>query len=48
VDGAHSSLTDPRRIVAVGGLPLGTTALSATAEPVAVIAQGPVASAGRA
>jgi len=38
-------LIDFGSTVAVGSLPIGTTALSATAEPVAVIVQEPAASA---
>src|SRR2546429_9293775 len=46
VDGAHSSLIDFSRTVAVGSLPIGTTALRARALPVAVTLQDPAASAG--
>jgi len=44
IDGAHSSLIDFSRAVAVGSLPVGTTALTATPYPLAVTVQVPAAS----
>jgi len=45
MDGAHSSLIDFSRTVAVGSLPIGITALSLIPRPVTVIVHVPAASA---